>query len=354
MPIAISCPKCSAPQTVADTDTGKTIQCPACQSEFAADPGASAVPSPAPSPSQRRGLWKSIGLIVLLGGAIVVYMVFIRSTPTDFSDPGEMFSARFPNPPEEQVVSEANPLALRWGEHVFKAKSAGKEYSVTILDGVNLGHQEYGPATRDDEITSAAVITMTTADAKQLADRNIDHDGHVMREFVGFQKDEGRLVALRLVAGERCILRMTVAGSGKQDGAIDFLDKAGEFFDGVHLGPAFGPPIVEDPVTVSATELAAAYQADAKAADTQYRDRWLRVAGWVKEIGENRTEFQIDGGKAMIVVRRAPPARMSVPVRRTGDTVTATGKCRGLDPESPNDPRIVLDEAIVLSPPPAK
>jgi len=345
MPIALTCPKCNAPQTVADADAAKTVRCPSCQAEFPSDTPAR--PATAGTPPKSRRVPVLVGLLLLVGAGIVVYLAVFRPTPTDVSDPDGMFTARFPNAPEVDTVSEASPIVLKWGERLYRARAGGKEYLVSVLDGVNAGDQEYGPQSRDTLANEALVILLTNEDGKKLAERTVDHEGHVAREMAFVRRDDGRLAAARAVVGEHQILRLSVTGSGDKDNPTDFLDRAADFFNGVHVGPAFGPPVLEDPPAVTAADLAAAYRADAPSADARYRDRWLRVAGPLHEVGKDRTSFQIGADDGVVVVRRAAPARRSVPLPKAGGTVTLTGKCRGVDTESGH---VVVDDAIVIPP----
>lgn len=350
MPIALTCPKCNAPQTVADAEAGKTVRCPTCQAEFPADSGS--VPgSPDAAPLKPRAVPIIVGLVVLGGAALAAYLAFSQPTPTDVVEPAGMFSARFPNAPEVSTVSEANPMALRWGERLYRARAGGKEYKVSVLDGVNAGDQEYGPQSRDTQANEALVIILTNDDGKKLAERTVPHEGHVAHEMAYVHKDDGRLTAARAIVGEHQILRLSVTGSGDRDKPTEFLDQAAEFFNGVHVGPAFGPPVAEDPPAVTPAELSAAYKADPKAADAKYKDHWLRIKGTVREAAKDRTSFQVDAGDRVIVVHRAAPARRTIPLPKSGGKVALTGKCRGLDAESE---QVVLDEAIVINPARAK
>jgi len=65
------------------------------------------------------------------------------------------------------------------------------------------------------------------------------------------------------------------------------------------------------------------------------------------KVGKDRTSFQIGADDGVVVVRRAAPARRSVPLPKAGGTVTLTGKCRGVDTESGH---VVVDDAIVIPP----
>jgi hypothetical protein len=340
MPIALTCPKCHASQTVPDAAAGQTVRCPACQAELPARP---ATPPPA---ARRRVLPWVVGLVLAGGAALAAYEFVGKSTPTDFADPDGVFSARFPDPPEARAVSRAEPLRLLWEEQLYRAKAGGKEYSVAILDGVNAGDQPYGPASRDTHINEAIVIVLTNSDGQKLLDRPVVHEGHPAREVVFVQREDGRLTALRVLAGEHRILRLGVTGSGDRDKPGDFLDRAGEFFGGVHVGSGFGPPVVADPPTVSAFDLVAAYTADAHAADVTYKDRWLRVTGSVRDVAEDGTEFLLEAGDGAVLVRRAPAARRSAALRGAGTTVAPTGRCRGLDAAAAG-PRVVLEDAIL-------
>jgi hypothetical protein len=357
MPIALACPKCSAPQTVPDEAAGQAVRCPTCQAEFPADPAAPAAPRPAKWATRWVLPCVIIGLLLAGGAGLVAYQLADHSTPTDFTDPDGMFSARFPDAPEATAVSQAQPLRLLWGEQLYQAKVWGREYSVAILDGLNAGDELYGPATRDAHIRDVVVIVMTNATGRQLLERPADHEGHPAREVVFVRREDGRLTALRVLAGEHHALRLAVTGYGDKDRPADFLDRAGEFFNGVHVGTGFGPPIVDDPPAVSAADLAAAYKADPRAADAKYKDRWLRVTGWATEAARDGTEFVMEAGESGVLVRRAPPARRSVRLRWwwwPGEVVVTTGKCCGLDAGAAAGARVLLEDAIVAHPPAPK
>jgi hypothetical protein len=348
MPIALTCPKCHAPQTIPDEAARQTVRCLSCQAEFPAEPA-----RPTANPPKRRVLSWVLGLILVAAGLSAAYLLTNRPIPTDFTAPNGIFSARFPNRPEAEEVSEAQPLLLLWGEQLYRAKVWRKEYSVAILDGLNVGDELYGPTTRDAHINNVVALAVTNANGRQLFERQATHEGHPAQEVV-FRQDDGKLTALRVLAGERHVLRLAVTGPGKEDGATDFLDEAGEFFDGVHVEAGFGPPIAADPPAVSAADLAAAYRADPRAADAKYRDRWLRVTGSVQKVARDGTEFLMEAGESVVVVKRAPPARRTVRVRGPGTRVTTTGKCRGLQAGATAGPRVVLADAIVARPPPPK
>lgn len=346
MPIALTCPKCNAPKTVADADAGKTVRCPTCHAEFPSDSGP-VRPSPVATPPKSRAVPIIVGLVVLGGAALAAYLAFGRPTPTDVVEPAGLFSARFPNVPEVTTVSEAKPMDLKWGEKLYRARAGGKEYAVSVLDGVNIGDQEYGPESRDTQANDALVIILTNDDGRKLAERTVPHEGHVAREMAYVHKEDGRLTAARAIVGEHQILRLTVTGSGDKDKPTEFLDQAADFFNSVHPGPAFGPPIVEAPPAVTPTELSAAYKSDPKAADAKYKDHWILLKGKLREAAKDRTSFLMDAGDGAVMVRRATQARRTVPLPKPGGAVTLTGKCRGLDGESG---QVVLDEAIVIHP----
>jgi hypothetical protein len=289
-----------------------------------------------------------------VGAGLPAYLIIYRPIPTDFTDPNGIFSARFPNRPEAETVSQANPMRLRWGEQLYRAKVWRKEHSVAIIDGLNGGDELYGPASRDKHINSVAVVTVTNANGKQLFERPVTHEGHTAREVVFVSRDDGKLTALRVLAGERHVLRLAVTGPGDEDEPVAFLDGAGEFFDGVHVEAGFGLPIVDDPPAVSVADLDAAYKADTGAADTKYKDRWLRVTGSVREVAEDGTEFLMKAGESVVVIKRAPRGRHTVQLRGPGTQVTTTGKCRGLEAGAAAGPRVVLEDAIVAAPPPRK
>ena len=350
MPTTRTCPNCHVSQTIPDQPADQTVRCPSCQAEY---PTRSA--QPAQDQPKRRSGALAVGLIVagvLLVAGLSGFLIF-RPTPTDFTEPNEIFSTRFPNRPEAETVSQADPLWLRWGEQRYRAKAWLQDYSVEILDGLNTGDQLYGPATRDAQISDVLVTTVTNASGKQLLERQATHEGHPAREVV-FVSQDGKLTALRVVAGERCALRLVVSGpaTGKEPAA--FLDQAGEFFSGVHLGAGFGPPVSDEPPAVSAADLVSAYKADADAADAKYKDRWLQVTGHVREVAKDGTEFLMEAGESLIAVKRPPPARRTVRLN-PGMDATITGRCRGLEEGTSEHTRVLLDEAIVArSPPPER
>jgi hypothetical protein len=290
----------------------------------------------------------TVGLVAV---GLSAYLVINRPTPVDFTDPDGIFSAHFPNQPQADAVSQANPLLLKWGEQQYQASVGGKEYSVAILSGLNAGDDLYGPTSRDGHINGVAVAKVANANGKQLLERSATHENHAARDvvFVG----RGKVTAMRVLAGERCALRLEVTEPSSDGKAAAFLDQAGEFFAQVHVGAAFGPPIIDEPPTVSAADLAAAYKTAAEAAEAQYKDRWLQVTGSVREVIEDANEFLLDAGESAVLVKRAPRARRTVRVR-PGMQVTTTGKCRGLEAKPAESPRVVLEDGIVAhTPPPA-
>ncbi|QDU20367.1 OB-fold protein [Urbifossiella limnaea] len=296
--------------------------------------------APAPKPRRRFG-WFLAALVVLAaagGGGWLVYSNLSR--PADYADPDGVFTATFPNPPAALPVITADPAFLKWGERGAKASVGRREYAVTVQDGLNPGNQEPGPAGRDAQAEMLVVMFAANTDGTPVTSRAAKHDGHVGREVVIAGRDDGRLTAVRVVVGETCAVRMTVKAPGDKAGAEAALADAAAFFDTVKLGPAFGPAIVEEPLAVSATELAAAYKADPAAADGRFKGRWVRVNGKVTDTADGA--FTVDGD---VAVRRAAKARMNVPARR-GSPVTATGKCLGLV-----DGKATLAEAVVLPPP---
>ena len=325
MPLSLTCPKCHEPQTVPDEDAGRPVRCPKCQAEYTASP-------PAAAPPGRRSRWVVLAILVIVG--LAAYLVFFMARPTDYADPAGVFTAKFPDAPEIETVTTADPVLLKWGEQVTRAKTGGREYAVAVLEGINMGDQEVGPASRDAQMLSVVVLAATNSGGQTVHDRPATHDGHVARETVSFNDDDSKLTALRAVVGERSAVRMTVTGSGDRDNPGAFLDAAAGFFDTVRLGPAFGPPVLTDPVAVSAVELGAAYRDDPKAADAKYKDKWVRVTGPVAAVADGTT-FELDAGGTAISVRRAPRGRLSVPVRKGAGTVTVTGKCQ-MEPGCPH------------------
>jgi hypothetical protein len=347
MALSLTCPRCHEPQTVPDRDAGITISCPKCQAEYRAAPPAP--PGGARPPRVRPRFFGLLALVVV--GGLAAYLVFGTSRPTDYVDPAGVFTAHFPDTPATEIVATADPMILRWGERVTRAKAGGREYAVAVLDAINMGDQEVGPASRDAQMLSVVVLAATNSDGKTVFDRPATHDGHVARETVIVNNDDGRLTALRAVVGERSALRLTVTGSGDRDKPAAFLETATAFFDTVRPGPNFGPPVLGDPVVVSAAGLGAAYRTDPKTADAAYKDRWVRVTGPVTAAGADWTTFEMDTGGTVIAVRRAPRGRLSVPVRVGAGTVTVTGKCEGMPELAPGTaPRIVLADATVIRP----
>jgi uncharacterized protein GlcG (DUF336 family) len=75
------------------------------------------------------------------------------------------------------------------------------------------------------------------------------------------------------------------------------------------------------------------------------------VTGPVAAVGAEGTTFEVDAGGAVVVVKRAPRARMTIAVRKAGAAVTVTGKCQGLEEAGGPGVRVVLEDAIVLRPP---
>src|SRR5262249_38315995 len=208
--------------------------------------------------------------------------------------------------------SQANPRMLLWGQQLYRANLWRKEYSVAVLDGLNAGDELYGPTSRDKHINGVAVLTVTNANGKQLFERQATPAGPAARDVVFVSRDDGKLTALRVLAGERYALRLAVTGPGDEEEPADFLDWAGAFFDGVHVEAGFGVPIVDDPPAVSAADLAAAYKADTRAADAQYKDRWLRVTGSVRGVARDGTEFLMEAGAGVGGVKPGAPAPRGV------------------------------------------
>src|SRR5262249_14110555 len=121
MPIALTCPKCRVPQTVPDEAAGGAVGSPSARAEFPAEPA-----PPAPNLPKRRVRWLVIGLVlagagVLVGAGLSAYLLINRPIPTDFTDPNGIFSARFPNRPEAETVSQAEPQKLLWGQQLYRA-----------------------------------------------------------------------------------------------------------------------------------------------------------------------------------------------------------------------------------------
>lgn len=343
MPITRTCPNCHVPQTIPDEPAGQAVRCPSCQCEYPAE-----ATQPASDPPKRRAGPSPIALILAAGVLLVTGLsayLFFRPIPTSFTDPNGIFSTQFPNRPEVEIISQANPLVLRWGEARHRAEAWGAEYSVAILDGLNAGDELYGPATRDKHINDVLLIAVTNANGKQLLERQATHEDHAAREVL-FADQDGKLTALRVVVGERCAVRLMVSGLATGNEPAAALDQAGEFFAGVHLGAGFGPPVVDDPIVAAAADLVSAYEADAVAANAKYKDRWLKVTGPVREVAQDGTEFLIEAGESVVVVKRAAPARMTVRLN-PGTEATTAGRCRGLEVDSSGNRRVLLEEAIV-------
>lgn len=355
MALSLTCPACHEPQTVPDEDAGQTVRCPKCRTEYtatAAAPAPRARPTPARSDSKARSVLPLVALVLfvlVVGGGAVWYFGFDRSRSTDYADPDGVFTARFPNPPETARVTTADPMLLRWGERVAQAKVGSREYAVAVLDGLNPGDQEMSPATRDAQIETVIITTATNLDGKVVHQRPVAHEGHAARELLIVDRDS-RATAVRLVVGERSCVRMTVGGVGDRDKPDAALDSVAAFFGEVHLSPAFGPPIKDDPVTVSAADLGAAYQTDPKAADARFKDRWVRVTGPVTAVAGDGKALEMRDGETPIAFQRATRGRMSVQVRK-GASATVTGKCSGLsEATAEGGPRVTLTEAVVLRP----
>lgn len=353
MALSLTCPACHEPQTVSDEEAGRTVQCPKCRAEYtAATPAAATTKPTAPKPKSRSGvpLVVVIVFVLLVFGGVVAYFVIGWSRPTDFTDPKGAFTARFPNAPETVKDTPANPMAMQWGERVFRAKVGGREYEIMVLDGLNSGDQEMSLATRDAQINTVAVVTATNLDAKAVHQRPVTHEGHAAREVLLVDRGN-RVTAMRVVVGERLGVRITVSGTGDRDKPDATLDSAAMFFNDVHLSQAFGPPILEDPVAVSAADLATAYRTDAKAADARFKDRWVRVTGPVTAVAQDGNALEMRADGATIAVQRAARARMTVQVRKGAASATLTGKCLGVTETAPETgPVIALTEAIVARP----
>lgn len=297
--------------------------------------------TPAPKP-RRRLQWFLAAVVVLAAAGGAGWFVYQNgylsvSNPADYADPDGMFTAKFPNPPAATPVTAANPKFLVWGERGVKASVGRREYAVTVLDGLNRGDQEISPVTRDEQARDLLVLLAANSNGDSILNRAVTHDGHAGREVVIAGRDDGKVMAVRLVVGEKCAVRMTAHGRGDKGNPEAVLADAAGFFDSVKLGTAFGPPILEDPTAVTAAELAAAYKSDAAAADGRFKGRWLRVTGEVTEVRDRA--FDLDAG---VVVRRAPEARREVAARQGGG-ITATGKCEGLV-----ENRVTLADATVL------
>lgn len=309
---------------------------------------------PVPRPKARGWVGPVVlGVLVLAAaGGAAWYYVSTRTEPTDFAEPAGLFTARFPNPPTTTTVTEPDAKMLVVGERVTKAAAGGTEYAVAVLEALGGGDQEVSPATSAKQANMALVMMASNTNGDLVHQGAATHDGHAGREAVIAARDGGRLTAVRLVVGEKLGVRMTVTGPGDKANPAAFLAAAAPFFDTVRLGPAFGPPVAE-PVAVTAAELGAAYQADAKAADERFKGRWVRVTGPVRDTAADGTAFEFDAGGATISVQRAPRGRLAVPVRKGAEPATATGKCLGVtDPAAPH--RVSLADAIVIRPPPAE
>ena len=290
-----------------------------------------------PAPRRRGPLILALLALAAAGGA-AAYFIVTQSRPARYADPKDYFSADFPSTPTTTTTATANPMLLIWGESATKAKSGGKEYAVVVQDGLNSGDQEYGPATRDAQTNSVLTLAATNLNGDIALDRAATHEGHIAREVVLVGRGDGKLVAVRQVVGEKAGVRMTVTGSGGKPQAEAFLNAAGEFFGKVRLGAAFGPPVLEEPTAVTAADLAAAYKADAAAADAKYKGKWVRLTGTVTAAGDNTFEMNT------LAARRAARGRLS-PRVKAGMSVTATGYCEGMA-----DGKIVVTEAVVARP----
>ncbi|HYH63070.1 MAG TPA: hypothetical protein VD866_00080 [Urbifossiella sp.] len=295
-----------------------------------------------PAPKSRRTQWFLAAVVVLgaaAGGGWFAYQQGYLgiSNPADYADPDGVFTARFPNTPAPTTVTPANPKLLIWGERGMKASVGRREYAVTVQDGLSRGDEEISPNTRDSQADVLLVLLASNSHGDIVHRRTVTHDGHAGREVAIAGRDDGKVMAVRIVVGEKCAVRITVHGPGDKGNPEGVLNDAAGFFESVKLGPAFGPPILEDPQTVSAVDLAAAYKSDLAAADGRFKGRWLRVSGKVTQVGDRA--FEIDAG---VAVRRAPEAKREVSVR-TGGVVTATGKCEGFI-----ENRVSLTETIVL------
>lgn len=328
MPLPQTCPACREPLPAA------VDRCPNCQAVVLRAGG-----------TGRRPL--VLGVLALLGvGVATGAFLLNRTKPAEYADPRGLFTAQFPSRPTTTTVTTADPGMMRWGEEVTKAKSGGREFAVVVIDGLNPGDQEPGPAARDAQMKSVLNIASTNLDANPKHERPVTHDGHPGREVAFVGRGEGPLIAVRLVVGERAAVRMSVTGTGDRNKPEAFLDAAAAFFKTVRLGEAFGPPIVDDPPTVTAADLAAAYRADPKAADEKYKGRWVRVTGEVKSVPADGKGFEVPAGESTVAVELAKRGRMSVRVQP--GPVIVTGKCAG----ATDGTKVALTDAIVGRPKP--
>ena len=69
-----------------------------------------------------------------------------------------------------------------------------------------------------------AVVTATNANGKDLLERQATHEGHIAKEVAFVNRDDGKLTALRVLAGERYVLRLAVTTYGNKEEPAAFLD----------------------------------------------------------------------------------------------------------------------------------
>src|SRR5262249_30249451 len=138
MPIPRRCPKCDAPLPTPNEAAAGPIRCQSCQAELAAESGPSSGVGrggyESANPSARRPTRRALRLVGVLGigavlAALAACLYFGWSTPTEFTDPDGVFTARFPNRPTVKAVAEAQPLLLRWGERLYRTNVLWEEYS---------------------------------------------------------------------------------------------------------------------------------------------------------------------------------------------------------------------------------
>jgi len=299
-----------------------------------------------PARKSRRTQWFLAAAVVLAaaggGGWFAYQNGYIGvSNPADYADPDGVFTARFPNPPVATSVTAADPKMLRWGERGVKASVGRRDYAVTVQDGLNPGDLEPGPWGRDRQADMLLVLLASNSHGDVVHRREVKHEGHDGREVVIAGRDDGKVMAVRVVVGDKCAVRMTVHGPGDKANPEAALADAAGFFESVKLGPAVHQAVLAHDAASSAVLVAMLYRANASLSDERYKGKWVRLTGTVTDVVADGS-FTIDGG---VAVRRAPPARMSVPVRKDA-RVLVTGKCEGLI-----EGMVVLTDAVVSRPP---
>ena len=393
MPFAMTCPECDAQMAVPDAIAGKTIRCKACGETFKANPpatksGPSARPRDDDEPRSRRSRPRDdkddpprrrddnerprsgrrrqgdddetrrpgrpgrgrrprvlglVGLFVLLtAGGVAAYLIFFRSSPTDYTDPDGMYTARFPDTPEYKATGDP----VRRIERVATAKAGGLEYTINVLGPVGSAKKLPGPELRDHLLKEWAFITAQNSGGESISEEPVDHQGLRGLDAILRYQSQGRAMFVRLLVTDKHLLRMMVAGPmAEGDQAKVLRERALAFFETVQVTPALGQPLDREPETIPATELGAEYQRDPKAADARFNGKWLYIVGVINGVSLDGDVAWMKAGDHVLEVKGG------VAELKTGDTVTMIGLCGGLRPPGRDAPRIVFTHCRVVANP---